>query len=89
MALHSCVQIILVLLGQGITNKHIVCGTPRVGHGLHQFGAKASFEAFYLFFLCIDEPWGVLGPIVEGMYVLSEGLSPLSKSHELGGFHAH
>ena len=71
------------------TNKLIVCITPRVGHGLHQFGAKASLEAFYLLFLRIDEPWGTSGQIVEGMHVLGKGLGPLCESRELGYFHTH
>jgi len=83
------VQIVLVLLGQGIADKLIVCGTPRVGHGLHQLGTKASLEALYFLFLHIGEPWGVSGQIVEGMHVLGKGLGPLCESHELGGFHAH
>ena len=49
----------------------------------------ASLEAFYLLFLRIDEPWGILGQIVEGIHVLGKALGPLSKPHELGGFHTH
>ena len=37
----------------------------------------------------VDKLWGISGKIVKSMHVLSEGLSPLIKSHELDGFHAH
>ena len=48
-------QIVLVLLSQGITDELIVCGAPRVGHSFHQLSAKASLEAFNLLFLSINE----------------------------------
>ena len=82
-------QVVLVLLGQGITDELIVCGTPRVGHGLHWLGTKASLEALYFLLFYVDKLWGILGKIVKSVHVLSEGLSPLSKSHELSSFHAH
>ena len=82
-------HIILVLLSQGITDEHIVCGAPRVGHSFHQLSAKTSLEAFNLVFFYINETWGITGQIVECMHVLSKGLGPLCELHELGCLHAH
>ena len=82
-------QIVLVLLSQGITDELIVCGAPRVGHSFHQLSAKTSLEAFDLLLFCIDKTWGITGQIVESMHVLSKGLGPLCESHELRRLHAH
>ena len=46
-------QIVVVLLGQCITDELIVSGALGVSHSLHQLHAKTSLEAFYLLFLCI------------------------------------
>ena len=48
-------HIIVVFLGQSITNKLVVCGTPRIGHGLHQFGTQTPLETLYLFLLSIHK----------------------------------
>ena len=82
-------QIVVVLLSQGITNELIVCGAPRVGHSFHQLSAKTSLEAFDLLFFCIDKTWGIMGQIVESMHVLSKSLGPLCESNKLGCLHAH
>jgi len=42
-----------------------------------------------IFFSSVLTNWGILGTIVEGMHVLGKGFDPLSKPHELGGFHVH
>jgi len=42
-------QVVLVLLSESVTEKLVVGSTPRIGHGLHQFGAKPTLEALYLF----------------------------------------
>ena len=65
MALRCHVQIVLVLLSQGITNELIVCGAPRVGHSLHQVSAKTSLKAFDLLFFCVNKTWGITRQIIE------------------------
>jgi hypothetical protein len=41
-------EIVLVLLGEGITDKLIEGLTLGIGHGLHQLGIKPLLEAFNL-----------------------------------------
>ena len=82
-------QIVVVLLSQGITNELIVGGAPRVGHSLHQLCAKTSLEAFYLLFFSVNKPRGIMRQIVESMHLFSKGLSPLCEPHELRCLHAH
>ena len=48
-------QIVVVLLSQGITDELILCGAPRVGHSFHQLSDKTSLEAFDLLFFYIDK----------------------------------
>ena len=82
-------QIVVVLLSQGITNELIVCGAPRVGHSFHQLSAKTSLEAFYLLFFSVNKTRGIMRKIVESMHILSKGLGPLCEPHELSYLHAH
>ena len=82
-------QIVLVLLSQGIADELIICGAPRVGHSFHQLSAKTSLKASNLLFFCINKTWGITVQIVESMHVLSKSLGPLCESHELSYLHAH
>ena len=72
-----------------ITNKLVICGAPRIGHGLHQFGAQTPLEAFYLFLLSIHKTWSIPGQVVECVHVFYESLRSLSEPHEFSRFHAH
>ena len=87
--LSNCMHVVVVFLGQGITNKLIVRGTPRISHGLHQFGTQTPFEALYLFLLSIHKTWSISGQVVECVHILCEGLCSLSEPHKFGCFHAH
>ena len=73
--------VIVVFLGQSITNKLVVGGALGVGHSLHQLHAKTSLETFYLLFFGIDK--------IESMHIFSEGLSPLCEPHKFSRLHAH
>ena len=45
-------HVVIVFLGQSITNKLVIGGALGIGHGLHQLGAKTPLEALYL-----SSPW--------------------------------
>ena len=81
-------HVIVVFLGQSITNKLVVSGTPRIGHGLHQFGTQASLETLYLL-LSIHKTWSISGQVVECVHVFCESLRSLSEPHKFSRFHAH
>ena len=82
-------HVIMVFLGQSITNKLVVSGALRIGHGLHQFGAQTPLEALYLLLFGIHETWSIPRQIVEYVHIFCEGLCPLSEPHKFGHFHAH
>ena len=48
-------HIVMVFLGQSITNKLVVGGALAIGHSLHQLGAKTLFEALYLLLFGINK----------------------------------
>ena len=48
-------HIVMVFLGQSITNKLIVGGALGIGHSLHQFRAQTPLEALYLLLFGINK----------------------------------
>ena len=75
--------------GQSITNKVIVSGALRIGHGLHQFGAQTLHEALYLLLLGIHKTWSISGQVVECVHILCESLCSLSEPQKFSRFHEH
>ena len=82
-------HVIVVFLGQSITNKLVVSGALGIGHGLHQFGAQTPLEALYLLLLGIHETWSIPGQVVECVHIFCEGLCPLCEPHKFSRFHVH
>ena len=89
MALSCSMQIVLILLGKGITDKLIVGCTHGICHGLHQLSTKSLLETFNLLLFSVHKLRSTPSQIVESMHIFNEGLGSPCELHELCSLHPH
>jgi len=87
--LGCAIVVVIVLLGQTVTDVGIESSPGPCTHGLQHLWAEGSLETSNLLGLCVHKLGSIMSEIVKSVQILFHRLSPLRQPHELSNLHFH